>query len=133
MLSPQTQAALQTTFQRGSPPTRGRERGRWNNSNKPKCQICEKTGHTAPRCFYGFNANFAVNQNPRNQRGSNPTANLAQAKNDGAIPSVLPIINDVWERLSGTKVADTQSYHQDATNGQGQHQTESSSHAFSNH
>lgn len=33
---------------------RGRGRGR-NNNNRPKCQICEKVGHTALRCYFRDN------------------------------------------------------------------------------
>lgn len=32
---------------------RGRGKARWNNKNKPKCQICEKIGQTAPSATSG--------------------------------------------------------------------------------
>ncbi|KAK6139489.1 hypothetical protein DH2020_026774 [Rehmannia glutinosa] len=44
--------------------TRGRgRRGRngpfRNNTNKPKCQLCWKTGHVALKCYKRFDVNFA--------------------------------------------------------------------------
>lgn len=49
-------------FQRGGQSNRSRGRGRLNNNSRPRCQICEKLGHTAMRCYFRFNTNFMSNQ-----------------------------------------------------------------------
>lgn len=70
----------ENSYQRGGGPNRGRGRGRWNNNNRPKCQICEKIGHTALKCYFRYNSNYSGNQGQNNN--GNPSANVAQANQD---------------------------------------------------
>ncbi|KAE8715856.1 Chloride channel protein CLC-a [Hibiscus syriacus] len=37
---------------------RGRGRGRFNNSNRPQCQLCGKFGHIVQRCYRHFDRDF---------------------------------------------------------------------------
>ncbi|KAE8665186.1 hypothetical protein F3Y22_tig00112649pilonHSYRG00099 [Hibiscus syriacus] len=37
---------------------RGRGRGRFNNSNRPQCQLCGKFGHIVQRCYRRFDRDF---------------------------------------------------------------------------
>lgn len=68
--------------QRGNPNARGRGRGRSNNTYRVKCQICEKPGHTANRCYFRFNSDVNnAQQNQFNQRG--PNVNMAQSSQQG--------------------------------------------------
>lgn len=59
---------------------RVRGRGRWNNSYRPKCQICEKMGHTALNCYFKFNTGYSSNRNQRNN--SNPSVNITQSQSE---------------------------------------------------
>lgn len=56
---------------RGSGRGRGRGRGR-NNSSRPICQICRKTGHLASVCYYRTNMSYM---------GSTPNSNKQQQQN----------------------------------------------------
>lgn len=33
-------------------------KGRWNINIIPKCQICEKMGHTANKCYFRYDTNY---------------------------------------------------------------------------
>lgn len=71
-------------------------RGRFS-SNRPNCQLCQKPGHTADKCWYRFEKNFTP-QNPHQQQlqqpnhgqdqpsifGRHPTANMAQARSNNS-------------------------------------------------
>lgn len=50
-----------------NPPVRGKGRGRWNNNNRPNCQICEKVGHAAVKCYFRLNRNYTLGQSSTNQ------------------------------------------------------------------
>lgn len=63
--------------QRAGPANRARGRGRYNNSNIPKCQICERIGHTTVKCYFIY-SNQNTNTN-NNQRSGNYSVNVAQA------------------------------------------------------
>lgn len=56
----------------------GRNRGRWNNNNRPRC-IYEKLGHTAKQCYFSYDSNQTSSQ----------SSNMVQ--NFGGI-SVTPVI-----------------------------------------
>jgi hypothetical protein len=57
--------------QRSGQSYRGRGRGRWSGNNKPKCQICERIGHTAPKCYFRLNLNYVPGQNSNYVQGDN--------------------------------------------------------------
>lgn len=56
--------------------------GRWNNNNMPKYQICEKTGHTASKCYFWFDSNYNSSQSSANQRNNNPNANMESMQHE---------------------------------------------------
>jgi hypothetical protein len=70
----------QSNNYRGGQSSRGRNRGgRWNynNNSRPRCQICERYGHTANKCYFRFDANFTLAQQSNNNiRPQNPSANM---------------------------------------------------------
>ena len=48
-------------------PNRGRGRGRHSssyNSNRPVCQVCQKSGHTALQCYHRFDNSYTVESTP---------------------------------------------------------------------
>lgn len=58
-----------------------RSRGRLNYNNRSRCQICEKYGHTANKCYFRFDTNFIPTQQGNNSlRTQNPSANLVNAR-----------------------------------------------------
>lgn len=75
------------SYRGGNQNSRGRGKGRSNNFNRPKCQICEKIEHTASKCYFRFDQNYSLNNNNNNQRPTNPNANLAHTGMDTSNPN----------------------------------------------
>lgn len=68
-------------YQSGGLNSKGRGRGgRFNNRNRPRCQICERCGHTALKCYFRLDLSYTPNSQSvnNNQRNYNPTANLSR-------------------------------------------------------
>lgn len=68
------------TMQRGGYSNKARGRGKWNNNNRPRCQICEKLEHTAAKCYFRLNLNYVLGQNSNNQRNQSLSANVTQVQ-----------------------------------------------------
>ena len=54
---------------------RGRNNGRWNNSNRPTCQMCGKIGHVSISCYHRFDQNFQGNNQANIYQSSQPQSN----------------------------------------------------------
>lgn len=49
--------------QGGSFNSSGTSRGRGRANNRPRCQVCQRVGHTADKCYYRFDPNYGLANN----------------------------------------------------------------------
>lgn len=102
---------------RGAAFSRGR--GYYNNTSRPQCQLCGKTGHMAWQCFHRFNQQFISpfsqgaprQQHPSNNFNfqSNPTAMMATSSSvfdaswypdSGASNHITPDLSNITNRAA---------------------------------
>lgn len=65
-------------FKGGRGEFRGRG-GRYNNSNRPQCQLCHIFGHIADRCYYRFNTSFTGPDQAQNMNSFGGTTSVSSS------------------------------------------------------
>ncbi|KAB5573958.1 hypothetical protein DKX38_001152 [Salix brachista] len=51
---------------------RGRGRGKWGRGNRPLCQLCNRPGHIALKCYHRFDISFQGQHSSNPQHTNNP-------------------------------------------------------------
>ncbi|KAB5519913.1 hypothetical protein DKX38_024232 [Salix brachista] len=88
------------SFGRGYTSNRSRGRGRWNRGSRPLCQLCNRPGHMALKCYHRFDISFQGQNNSKTPQSSQqlPSNDNQQAYYSS---SNVTSLDDAWYLDSG--------------------------------
>ena len=61
---------------------RGNGKGKWGRGNRPHCQLCNRPGHIAFKCYHRFDISFQGQQSSNPHHSKNPFSGQPQLKNN---------------------------------------------------